>query len=124
MMRGGTRLVVIAGDAGVKYEAREAQLAADLVGIARPVTKWAARVTDPGSVLRMFRRAVKIASTPPYGPTFLALPADILAAADNPLIVMGDGVSDSGAAFALGSLANRIGAEIWGANSSQVNVAF
>lgn len=155
-MRGGSPLVVIAGDSGLRYEALDGQMAADLVGMARPVTKWAARVTDPGSVLRMFRRAVKVASTPPYGPTFLALPADvldqpcpespsptpipstrvvpepgliermadILAAADEPLIVAGDGVSDSGAALALGSLADRIGAEVWGANSSHVNVAF
>ena len=46
--RGGTPLVVIAGESGVKYEAFDAQMAADLVSIARPVTKWATRVTDPG----------------------------------------------------------------------------
>jgi len=155
-MRGGSPLVVLAGDSGVRYEALDAQMAADLVGMARPVTKWAARVTDPGSVLRMFRRAVRIASTPPYGPTFLALPADvldqpcpeavvptslpstrvapdagvvermgeILAGASRPLIIVGDGVSASGAATALGALADRLGAEVWGANSSEVNVAF
>jgi benzoylformate decarboxylase len=155
-MRGHSPLVVIAGDAGVRYEALDAQMAADLVGMARPVTKWAARVTDPGSVLRMFRRAVRIAGTPPCGPTFLALPGDVLdqpcpepvvptscvstrsapeagllnqmaavlAAAERPLIVMGDGVASSGASLALGALAERWGAEVWGANSSEINVPF
>ena len=34
-------LVVIAGESGVGYEAIDAQMAADLVSIASPVTKWA-----------------------------------------------------------------------------------
>ncbi len=77
-MRGHSPLVVLAGDAGVQYEAMDAQMAADLVGMARPVTKWAGRVTHPSSLLRMLRRAIKIASTPPMGPVFLALPMDVL----------------------------------------------
>ena len=47
--RGGTPLVVIAGESGIKYDAMDAQMAADLVAIARPVTKWATRVVDPNS---------------------------------------------------------------------------
>jgi benzoylformate decarboxylase len=70
--------VVLAGDAGLRYEALDAQMAADLVAMARPVTKWAARVTHPESVLRMLRRATKVAATPPCGPVFLALPMDVL----------------------------------------------
>lgn len=50
--------------------------------------------------------------------------AEILATAENPLVVMGDGVSDSGAAVALGALAERVGAEVWGANAAHINVAF
>ena len=76
--RGHAPLVVLAGDAGVQYEAMDAQMAADLVGMARPVTKWAGRVTHPSSLLRMLRRAIKIATTPPTGPVFLALPMDVL----------------------------------------------
>jgi thiamine pyrophosphate-dependent acetolactate synthase large subunit-like protein len=76
--RGHAPLVVLAGDAGVQYEAMDAQMAADLVGMARPVTKWAGRVTHPSSLLRMLRRAIKIATTPPAGPVFLALPMDVL----------------------------------------------
>ncbi|MFI8088871.1 thiamine pyrophosphate-binding protein [Streptomyces sp. NPDC086080] len=86
-MRGHTPLVVIAGDAGVRYDAMDAQMAADLVAMARPVTKYATRVTDPGSVLRTVRRAVKIALTPPRGPVFVALPMDVLDAPnDEPVL--------------------------------------
>jgi benzoylformate decarboxylase len=77
-MRGHAPLVCIAGESGVRYEAMDAQMACDLVAMARPVTKWAARVTDPASVLRMLRRAVKIAMTEPRGPVFLSLPMDVL----------------------------------------------
>ncbi|MEU7164132.1 thiamine pyrophosphate-binding protein [Streptomyces morookaense] len=77
-MRGHTPLVVVAGDAGVRYDAMDAQMAADLVAMARPVTKYATRVTDARSVLRVVRRAVKIAMTPPRGPVFVALPMDVL----------------------------------------------
>ncbi len=77
-MRGHAPLVVIAGEAGIKYDAMDAQMAADLVGMAKPVTKWAIRVVDSRSLLRVIRRAIKIASTPPMGPVFVCVPADIL----------------------------------------------
>lgn len=86
-MRGHAPLVCIAGESGVQYEAMDAQMAADLVAMARPVTKWAARVTSPSSVLRMLRRAVKIAMTEPCGPVFLSLPMDVLdAVTDEPVV--------------------------------------
>src|SRR5262245_61871915 len=85
--RGGTPLVVIAGESGVRYDAMDAQMAADLVAIARPVTKWATRVVDPGSVLRVLRRAIKIATTAPTGPVFVALPADVLDAPNDEPVV-------------------------------------
>jgi benzoylformate decarboxylase len=77
-MRGHSPLVVIAGSAGVRYDSMDAQMAADLVGMARPVTKYATRVTHPESTLRVLRRAVKIAMTPPRGPVFVELPMDVL----------------------------------------------
>ncbi|MEO6084321.1 MAG: thiamine pyrophosphate-binding protein [Umezawaea sp.] len=76
--RGHSPLVVIAGEAGVRYEAMDSQMAADLVEMAKPVTKYATRVTHPGSVLRVLRRAVKTAMTEPRGPVFVALPMDVL----------------------------------------------
>jgi benzoylformate decarboxylase len=152
--RGHTPLLAIAGEAGVKYEAMDAQMAADLVAMARPVTKYATRVTDPGSVLRTLRRAMKIAMTPPRGPVFVALPLDVLdavntepvvptsfvrtetlpvpslveqaasllAGAERPLVLVGDGVSAAGAQAELIRVAKQLGADIWGVDYSEVNV--
>ncbi len=78
--RGHAPLVVVGGDAGIRYAAMDAQMAADLVAMARPVTKWATMVQHPSSVLRVLRRAVKIAATPPMGPVYVCLPQDILSA--------------------------------------------
>src|SRR5437867_22307 len=80
--RGGAPLVVLAGESGVRYDAMDAQMASDLVSMAKPVTKWATRVIDPSSTLRVLRRAIKLAATPPTGPVFVALPMDVL---DSPL---------------------------------------
>jgi benzoylformate decarboxylase len=77
-LRGRAPLVVLAGEAGIQYDAMDAQMATDLVAIAKPVTKWSTRVVHPSSLLRVLRRAVKLATTPPMGPVFVALPMDIL----------------------------------------------
>ncbi|MGF1425314.1 thiamine pyrophosphate-binding protein [Kitasatospora sp. LaBMicrA B282] len=153
-LRGHTPLVAIAGDAGVRYDAMDAQMAADLVAMARPVTKYATRVADPRSLLRTVRRAVKIALTPPRGPVFVALPMDVLdapndeavlatsvpvttsapaagtvaraagllAGAERPLILVGDGVSVAGAQPELVRVAEVLGADVWCVDSSEVNV--
>src|SRR6516165_1903868 len=76
--RGHAPLVVISGEAGVRYDAMDAQMAADLVAMAEPVTKWATRVVDSSSLLRVLRRAIKMAATPPMGPVFVCLPMDAL----------------------------------------------
>lgn len=76
--RGHSPLVVIGGDAGIKYQAMDAQMAGDLVAFAEPVTKWSTMVMEPSSLLRVLRRAIKIAATPPMGPVYVCLPVDIL----------------------------------------------
>ncbi len=76
--RGHSPLVVIGGDAGIKYQPMDAQMAADLVAMARPVTKWATTVLESQSLLRVLRRAIKIAATPPMGPVYICLPQDIM----------------------------------------------
>jgi benzoylformate decarboxylase len=78
--RGHSPLVVIGGDAGIKYQAMDAQMAGDLVAMAEPVTKWSTMVMEPSSLLRVLRRAIKIATTPPMGPVYVCLPLDILEA--------------------------------------------
>src|ERR1041385_8651068 len=50
--RGHSPLVVIGGDAGIKYQAMDAQMAGDLVAFAEPVTKWSTMVQEPSSLLR------------------------------------------------------------------------
>jgi thiamine pyrophosphate-dependent acetolactate synthase large subunit-like protein len=154
-MRGHAPLVVIAGEAGVRYDAMDAQMAADLVAMAKPVTKWATRVVDPSSLLRVVRRAIKLAATPPMGPVFVALPMDVLDApngepvvptsipvsrvappveeigraaemlgsAERPMIIVGDGIAASGAQPELVRVAELLGAEVWGSDSSEVNIA-
>jgi benzoylformate decarboxylase len=153
--RGHAPLVVINGEAGLRYDAMDAQMAADLVAIAEPVTKWATRVVDSSSLLRVLRRAIKVAATPPMGPVFVCLPMDVLdapndeavvptsfpltrvapepeqiaqmaamlAAARKPMIIMGDGVAASGAQAELTRVAELLGAEVWGADSSEVNIS-
>jgi benzoylformate decarboxylase len=73
-----TPMVVMAGEAGVAYDALEAHMSVNLVDVARPVTKYATRAVHPQSLLRLLRRCIKVASTPPRGPVFLAVPQDVL----------------------------------------------
>ena len=82
-MRGHAPLVIIGGDAGLKYMPMEAQMFGDLVAFAKPVTKWSTMVTDHNSLLRTLRRAIKLAGTAPMGPVYICLPADIL---DMPMV--------------------------------------
>jgi thiamine pyrophosphate-dependent acetolactate synthase large subunit-like protein len=152
--RGHAPLVVVAGESGIRYDAMEAQMWADMVAIAEPVTKWATRVVDPNSVLRVLRRAIKEASTPPMGPVFVSLPmdvldapnteealptsipstraapeagviarvADLLAGSRRPIIIAGDGVAASGGERELTRVAETLGAAVWGADWSEVNM--
>lgn len=76
--RGHSPLVVIGGDSGIKYQAMDSQMAGDLVALAEPVTKWSTMVMEPSSMLRVLRRAIKIAATPPMGPVYVCFPQDIL----------------------------------------------
>lgn len=130
-------------------------MASDLVAMAKPVTKYATRVTDRHSVLRTIRRAVKIALTPPRGPVFVALPMDVLdelnsepvlpattvltdvapspasvgraaallASAERPVVLVGDGISLSGAQRELVAVAELLGADVYEVDSSEVNIA-
>lgn len=76
--RSFTPLVVLAGETYSDLHAFDGLLGGDVTQIARPVTKWSARVSGGSQLLRMLRRALKVAMTPPQGPVFLALPMDVL----------------------------------------------
>jgi len=153
--RGHAPIVTVAGEAGLRYDSMDAQMAADLVGMAKPVTKWATRVVDPDSTLRVLRRAFKVAGTPPYGPVLVVLPADVmdrdtgepvvpvsypdtgtvpgpdtvaraaalLAGAERPLVIAGDGVHFAGAQAELAQLAEVWGADVYGADWAEVNLS-
>ena len=154
--RGHSPLVVIGGDAGVKYLGMDAQMAGDLVAFAEPVTKWSTMVVDPSSLLRVLWRAVKIAATPPMGPVYVCLPMDVLdavcveevrptsipstrvkpddaaiaeaakmlAGGRTPVIVIGDGIAYSQAQDELTRVAEILGAEVWEADSGEVNMSY
>jgi benzoylformate decarboxylase len=48
----------------------------DILAAVRPVTKWAWMPPTPDRVPEALRRAYSIATTPPFGPTFVAIPVD------------------------------------------------
>jgi benzoylformate decarboxylase len=154
--RGHSPLIVIGGDAGIKYQAMDAQMAGDLVAMAEPVTKWSTMVMEPSSLLRILRRAIKIAATPPMGPVYVCLPMDILdapmvgavrptsfpststipdrdslnsmaailAAAQKPMIFVGDGIAYAAAQNELTTVAELLGAEVWEADSGELNMSY
>jgi benzoylformate decarboxylase len=76
--RSHTPMVMLAGEPPLELQAFDGFLAGDLAQLAQPLTKWSQRITHGRQALRILRRAVKVASTPPLGPVFLALPMDTL----------------------------------------------
>jgi benzoylformate decarboxylase len=73
----GTPLLFTAGQQDRRLKFGEPVLVGDLVGLARPWTKWAAEVERVEDVPSAVRRAVQTALTPPTGPVFLSLPVDL-----------------------------------------------
>jgi thiamine pyrophosphate-dependent acetolactate synthase large subunit-like protein len=148
----GTPLVVYAGQHEARGVIQEALLAADLVSMARPLTKWSVEVQDAADIPTVLRRAFKTAAEPPRGPVFISVPlnvmdqtaemtiapatyprwrvrpdpqataeaADLLAAAQSPAIVCGDGVALSGALEEAVRLAELIGAQVYSSFSAEL----
>ncbi len=50
----------------------------DAVAMARPVTKWAHRITEPDRIVEFVRRAGEIALSGSPGPVFLEIPIDVM----------------------------------------------
>jgi benzoylformate decarboxylase len=73
-----TPLVVTAGQQDRRHIAADPLLAGDLVGLARPVSKWAHEVRTVGELGTIVRRAFHDAATAPAGPVFVSLPMDLL----------------------------------------------
>lgn len=72
-------VLFIAGAAPVReVEANTLQSGFDAVAMARPVTKWAQRVAEPGRIVEFVRRAGEIALSGSPGPVFLEIPIDAM----------------------------------------------
>ncbi|WP_327051749.1 thiamine pyrophosphate-binding protein [Halomicrococcus gelatinilyticus] len=77
----GAPLVVTAGAHSLDFRHEEPILDGDLEAMTDQFTKWSAEVTDVSALPTMLRRAFRVATTPPTGPVFLALPLDVTMAA-------------------------------------------
>ncbi len=76
--RGGTPLVLTAGQADTRLLMYEPTLSANLVELARQFTKWSYEVTHAADLPQAVRRAFKAAMQPPTRPVFLSLPMDMM----------------------------------------------
>lgn len=76
--RGGTPLLVTAGQQDTRFLAEEPILTANLVDLAKPLTKWSIELTRPEDLPLITRRALKLAQSPPTGPVFLSLPMNLM----------------------------------------------
>ncbi len=153
--RGGTPMVITAGQADTSFHLHSPTLYSNMVNVMREYTKWAGEVTHPWDIPSIMRRAFKVASTPPTGPVFVSFTwdamngeadvdiiplstnyfrlrpdpqavqnaAELLARARNPLIVVGDRVSQSpGAPHMVATLSEQLGAPVYATSFSEVHI--
>ncbi|MBI4298365.1 MAG: thiamine pyrophosphate-binding protein [Chloroflexi bacterium] len=76
--RGGTPLVLTAGQSDTRMLLSQPVLSGDLVQMVHQYTKWSAQVHHASELPTAVRRAFKEAKTPPTGPVFLSLPWNVL----------------------------------------------
>ena len=151
--RGGTPMVLTAGNSDSRMFMQDPVLSGDLVEMTKQYTKWSAEVLHASDIPVAVRRAFKEAKTPPTGPVFLSFPwntmdetadldiaasslsyprtrpdtdavakaSELLAQADNPVIVVGDRVAQSGGVAQMVRLAEQLGAKVYAASYSEVN---
>ncbi len=50
----------------------------DVMRVMRPITKWNARITEPGIIPEVVRKAFKVAQAQKPGPAHLELPEDVM----------------------------------------------
>ncbi len=134
-------LLVTCGQQDTRHIFHEPLLSGDLVGMARPVTKWAYEVPHAQDVPDALEQAYQIALTPPTGPVFVSIPmnywdtpaesprlralhppeapqglelvVDALASAQRPALVVGAGVGGAGAVAEAVALAERVGCAVY-----------
>ncbi len=151
--RGGTPLVLTAGNSDTRMLISEPVLSGDLVEMTEQYTKWSVEVRHASDIPVAIRRAFKEAKTPPTGPVFVSFPWDtldeevdfeavassegffrirpdaaavdrateLLAGAENPVIVVGDRVAQAGAVEQVVRVAEQTGARVVATSYSEVN---
>ena len=151
--RGGTPLVLTAGNSDTRMLINEPVLSGDLVEMTEQYTKWSIEVRHASDIPVAIRRAFKEAKTPPTGPVFVSFPWDtldeevdfeavgssegffrirpdaaaverateLLAGAENPVIVVGDRVAQAGAVEQVVRVAEQTGARVVATSYSEVN---
>ncbi|MQA97030.1 MAG: thiamine pyrophosphate-binding protein [Streptosporangiales bacterium] len=142
-MRSRTPLVVVAGQQDRRHLIQDPMLSGDLVGLAQAATKSAIEVQHAHDLPILLRRAFRLAAAPPAGPVLLSIPMDLLmetdevevpersplhppgpatgvaaaaallAGAERPVIIAGDGVGRDGAVAELVAVAERLGAAVF-----------
>ena len=76
--KGGTPMVLTAGNSDTRALLMDPVLSGDLVEMTRQYTKWSAEIQHASEIPMAVRRAFKEAKTPPTGPVFLSFPWDSL----------------------------------------------
>ena len=77
-LKANAPMIVTAGQQDTRLQRRDPVLGHDLAAIAAPVCKWSTQVQHADEMGAVMRRAFKLASDPPYGPVFVALPIDVM----------------------------------------------
>ena len=73
-------LVALTGQGGLERMHKESHQYIDVMRVMRPITKWNARITEPGIIPEVVRKAFKVAQAQKPGPTHLELPEDVMEA--------------------------------------------
>ena len=74
-----TPVLYLSGAAALRdTETNTLQAGIDQVAIARPISKWAERITVAREIPRLVAHAIRLATSAPTGPVLLDLPSDVL----------------------------------------------
>ena len=73
-------LVALTGQGGIERMHKESHQYVDILRVMRPITKWNARLNEPGIIPEVVRKAFKVAESEKPGATHIELPEDVMAA--------------------------------------------
>jgi len=77
-LKANSAMLVTAGQQDTRMRLREPLLGHDLAAMAAPVSKWSVQAESADELGLLLHRAFKIASDPPAGPVFIALPINVM----------------------------------------------